>query len=268
MAVKFERHGSRCPQLRHEYKVLRALQKADGFAKVYYYGTQDGFDLLVMDLLGPSLEDEFNKCDRHFSLKTILLIADQMIARMQLMHSRHLLHRDIKPANFVTNGNSGREDVVYSIDFGLSKIYRHPKTKQHIPKTEGGSLMGTPRYASVNNHLGVSQSRRDDLESVAYVLIYFLKGSLPWQGLGGTSPAHKYHLIMEKKRDTPIDVLCKGCPSEFAEFLAYTKSLKFEAGPNYKYCRGMFQELFFALGYSQKDLQEPDWDWNHLDDDK
>jgi serine/threonine protein kinase len=117
-------------------------------------------------------------CNRSFSLKTILIIADQLLERVELMHSRHLIHRDIKPENFVLdaghvkiNGNN-----IFCIDFGLSKRYRDPRTLQHIPQREGRSLMGTPRYASINNHLGVEQSRRDDLESIGYVLVYFLKG--------------------------------------------------------------------------------------------
>jgi len=109
VAVKFEKHGARCPQLRHEYKVYRELQNAPGFAKVHYFGTQDSYNLMVMDLLGPSLEDQFNKCGRRFSLKTVLMIADQMLERVELMHSRHLIHRDIKPANFVTDAVAALE---------------------------------------------------------------------------------------------------------------------------------------------------------------
>ena len=123
VAVKFEKHGARCPQLRHEYKVYRELQNAPGFAKVHYFGTQDSYNLMVMDLLGPSLEDQFNKCGRRFSLKTVLMIADQMLERVEIMHSRHLIHRDIKPANFVTDGR-GSGNFVYCIDFGLSKHFK------------------------------------------------------------------------------------------------------------------------------------------------
>ena len=201
--MKFEKHGARCPQLRHEYKVYRELQNAPGFAKVHYFGTQDSYNLMVMDLLGPSLEDQFNKCGRRFSLKTVLMVADQMLERVELMHSRHLIHRDIKPANFVTDGGRGNGNFIYCIDFGLSKRYRHPRTLQHIPQREGRSLTGTPRYASINNHLGVEQSRRDDLESIGYVLVYFLKGGLPWQGLKAKSATKKYKLIMEKKQSYP-----------------------------------------------------------------
>ncbi|KAK1748858.1 casein kinase I family protein [Skeletonema marinoi] len=264
VAVKFEKHGARCPQLRHEYKVYRELQNAPGFAKVHYFGTQDSYNLMVMDLLGPSLEDQFNKCGRRFSLKTVLMIADQMLERVELMHSRHLIHRDIKPANFVTDGGRGSGNFIYCIDFGLSKRYRHPRTLQHIPQREGRSLTGTPRYASINNHLGVEQSRRDDLESIGYVLVYFLKGGLPWQGLKAKSATKKYKLIMEKKQSITIPALCQGCPSQFAEYLAYCRSLKFEAKPNIAYLRGMFRDLFRSQGYTNNN-SSLDWDWSRID---
>lgn len=180
VAVKFEKQSARCPQLRHEYKVYRELQQnaggfAKGFAKIHYFGTQDSYNLMVvMDLLGPSLEDQFNKCGRRFSLKTVLMVAEQMLERVELMHSRHLIHRDIKLENFVTHGRHDgcdNKNYIYCIDFGLSKQYRHPRTLQHNPQRVGGHLKGTPRYASINNHLGVEQSRRDDLESIGYVWV-------------------------------------------------------------------------------------------------
>jgi len=148
VAVKFEKHGARCPQLRHEYKVYRKLQNAPGFAKVHYFGTQDSHNLMVMDLLGPSLEDQFNKCGRCFSLKTVLMVADQMLKRVKLMHSHHLIHRDIKPANFVTDGGRGNGNFIYCIDFGLSKRYRHPRTLQHIPQREVIGVVETETYTA------------------------------------------------------------------------------------------------------------------------
>jgi hypothetical protein len=116
-------------------------------------------------------------------------------------------------------GRGQSANIVYCVDFGLSKRYRHPKTLQHIPHRDGRSLTGTPRYASINNHLGIDQSRRDDLESIAYVLIYFLKGSLPWQGLKANNAQKKYRLILENKQQVSIAQLCAGCPSQFGEFL-------------------------------------------------
>mmetsp|Transcript_24778 Transcript_24778/g.34044 ORF Transcript_24778/g.34044 Transcript_24778/m.34044 type:complete len:748 (+) Transcript_24778:221-2464(+) len=264
VAVKFERHGTRCPQLRHEYKVYRELINCHGFCSVYHFGTQDNYNVMVMDLLGPSLEDLFNKCNRRFSLKTVLQIADQMLERVDTLHSRHLIHRDIKPANFVIGlGDQGAN--VFCVDFGLSKRYRHPKNLQHIPHRDGRSLTGTPRYASINNHLGIEQSRRDDLESIGYVLIYFLKaGTLPWQGLKAKNAQKKYRLILEKKQQVSIAQLCQGCPSQFAEFLAYTRSLKFDAKPDIPYLRKLFRDLYHAQGCGSVPKL---WDWDGVDQD-
>ena len=263
VAVKFERHGARCPQLRHEYKVYRELANCHGFCSVYFFGNQDNYNVMVMDLLGPSLEDLFTKCSRRFSLKTVLQLADQILERVDTLHSRHLIHRDIKPANFVIGlGDAGA--TVYCVDFGLSKRYRHPKNLQHIPHRDGRSLTGTPRYASINNHLGVEQSRRDDLESVGYVLIYFLKGSLPWQGLKAKNAQKKYRMILDKKQGVSIAQLCQGCPSQFAEFLAYTRSLKFDAKPDIPYLRKLFRDLYHSQGCASVGKL---WDWDNINTD-
>lgn len=263
VAVKFEKHGSRCPQLRHEYKVYREVASCHGFCSVYHFGAQDNYNVMVMDLLGPSLEDLFNQCGRRFSLKTCLQIADQMLERVDTFHSRHLIHRDIKPANFVI-GTGEQSNVVFCVDFGLSKRFRHPKNLQHIPHRDGRSLTGTPRYASINNHLGIEQSRRDDLESIAYVLVYFLKGSLPWQGLKAKNAQKKYRLILEKKQQVSIAQLCAGCPSQFGEFLAYTRALKFDTKPDIPFLRKMFRDLYHAQGCASSGKL---WDWDSAEAD-
>ena len=173
VAIKFEKRSARCPQLRHEFKVYRELQGCTGIGRVMYFGTYRDCNVMVMELLGPSLEDLFNQCGRRFSLKTTLQLADQLLERAETLHENHLIHRDIKPANFVVSPGDTAA-MVFCIDFGLSKRYRHPHTLQHIPYREGRSLTGTPRYASVANHQGVETSRRDDLESIGYILVYFL----------------------------------------------------------------------------------------------
>ena len=170
------------------------------------------------------------------------------ISRIEYIHSRNFIHRDIKPDNFLM-GIGKRGNQVNVIDFGLAKKYRDPKTHLHIPYRENKNLTGTARYTSINTHLGVEQARRDDLESLAYVLMYFLRGSLPWQGLKAATKKQKYDRIMEKKMTTPSDLLCRGFPNEFAIFLNYTRALRFDDKPDYSYLRKLFRDLFVREGY-------------------
>lgn len=181
---------------------------------MYHFGEEGDYNVLIMDLLGPSLEDLFSFCGRKFQLKTTLMIADQLVTRVEYVHSKNYIHRDIKPDNFLI-GLGKRSNQVFMIDFGLSKKFRDAKTHQHIPYKENKNLTGTARYASINAHLGIEQSRRDDLEAIGYVLIYFIKGKLPWQGVNAQNKAEKYHKIMEKKMSIPVEYLCLGIPSIF-----------------------------------------------------
>lgn len=163
------------------------------------------------------------------------------------MHSKSFIHRDIKPDNFLM-GLGRRANLVNIIDFGLAKKYRDPKTHIHIPYRENKNLTGTARYASINTHLGIEQSRRDDIESLGYVLMYFLRGSLPWQGLKAATKKQKYEKISERKMGTPIEVLCRGYPSEFVTYFQYVRSLRFDDKPDYSYLRKLLRDLFVAEG--------------------
>lgn len=208
VAIKKEMANCKSPQLAYEAKVYKYLEGGMGIPRVFFQQDSRTYNIMVMDLLGPSLEDMFNYCYRRFSEKTVLMLGIELLTRLEFIHHRNFIHRDIKPDNFVL-GLGERANVVYVIDFGLSKRYRTPGTKEHIPYSlfayikyryrENKSLTGTPRYASINNHLGREQSRRDDLESLGYVLIYFLKGRLPWQGLPATAKQKKYELIKRSK---------------------------------------------------------------------
>ncbi|KAJ6794626.1 casein kinase 1-like protein 2 isoform X1 [Iris pallida] len=248
VAIKLENVKTKHPQLLYESKLYRILQGGTGIPNVRWFGVEGDYNVLVIDLLGPSLEDLFNFCSRKLSLKTVLMLADQMINRVEFVHAKSFLHRDIKPDNFLM-GLGRRANQVYCIDFGLAKKYRDTSTHQHIPYRENKNLTGTARYASMNTHLGIEQSRRDDLESLGFVLMYFLRGSLPWQGLKAGTKKQKYERISERKVSTSIEALCRGYPTEFASYFHYCRSLRFDDKPDYAYLKRIFRDLFIREGF-------------------
>lgn len=257
VAIKLEPIKSKHPQLLYESKIYRVLQGGYGIPGVKWFGTEGDYNVLVIDLLGPSLEDLFNFCGKRFSLKTTLMIADQMISRLEFMHSRSYIHRDVKPDNFLIGAGS-RKHIIHVIDFGLAKKYQDPRNGRHIPYIEGKNLTGTARYASINTHLGLEQSRRDDMESLGFVLMYFLRGSLPWQGLKASTKKQKYHRILERKQATHPELLCRGYPSEFKDYFAHCSALGFEDRPDYRHLKRIFKDLFERQGFEDDGIF--DWD--------
>lgn len=260
VAVKLERANSRYPQLVYESNIIRILKGANGFPTVFWNGTEGLYNAMVIDLLGPSLEELFIFCNRKFTLKTALMLGEQMLSRTELLHSKHIVHRDLKPDNFLI-GLGKRANLLYLIDFGLARRYRDPKNFKHIPKKEGKTLIGTARYASIFTHLGVEQSRRDDLEAIGYILLYFLKGSLPWQGLPATERHEKYRKIRDRKINTPIDVVCRGCPSQFIAFITYCRTLEFADQPDYAYLKRLLSDALVQGNYDNDSV----FDWELRD---
>jgi serine/threonine protein kinase len=192
----------------HEVSVYKEFKKETGFPKLRKFGETSEFNYIVIDLLGKSLEELKEECGGTLSLKTVLLVAVQVIERLELMHMRGFIHRDIKPDNFLI-GRKKHKSIIYIIDFGLTKRFRNKYTQRHNKFVSDKKLVGTPRYASVNVMSGFESSRRDDLESVGYMLIYLLKGSLPWQGLSAKTKTQKYKKIYACKNKTRIDELCE-----------------------------------------------------------
>ena len=261
VAIKFEPRKTEAPQLRDEYRTYKHLQGCDGIPNAYYFGQEGLHSILVIDLLGPSLEDLFDWCGRRFSVKTVVQVAIQMLNLIEEVHRHDLIYRDIKPDNFLI-GRQGYpdENKVHLIDFGMAKQYRDPRTKQHIPYREKKSLSGTARYMSINTHLGREQLRRDDLEALGHVFFYFLRSQLPWQGLKAPTNKQKYEKIGDKKRSTSASLLCEGLPRQFADYLEMVRSLPFEAEPAYEEYRILLASVLDDMGLSCDD----DFDWINL----
>ncbi|KAF3670258.1 Casein kinase I isoform epsilon [Capsicum annuum] len=206
VAVKLESTKTEHPQLHHESELYRLLQGGK------WFGVEGEYRAMIIDLLGPSLEDLFYYCNRRFTLKTTLMLADQMIGRVECMHSRGFLHRVMMPENFLMGlGRKANQFMLFSSIMLVLELGRENK-----------NLTGTPRYASVNTHLGV--------------------------GLKGATKKQKYDKISEKKMLTPIEVLCKSYPSEFISYFHYCRSLRFDEKPDYSYLKRLFRDLLFREG--------------------
>ncbi len=199
-ACKIESINELNPQLYHESKIMNIMKNCSGFPTCYFYCNTDQDRILIMDCLGPNLDTIMNKLpNKKFTVKTSLMIMIQCLERLKDLHGKGIIHRDMKPENFVI-GRKNKERVLYLIDFGLAKKYIN-ENNIHIPMEKDRNINGTVRYISMNTHQGLEQSRRDDLESLIYIIVYFIKGQLPWQGLKYKTKSEKYNNIYEVKKN-------------------------------------------------------------------
>ncbi|KLO06230.1 kinase-like protein [Schizopora paradoxa] len=280
VAVKVEPADMKHSMLKQESRIYKSLMGGPGVPWVMWSGRQGDYNVMVMDLLGPSLEDLFHICNKQFSLKTVLLLADQMISLVEYIHSRDWVHRDIKPANFLMGSDLGTScqpsscDRVNIIDFGLSKKYHNASAGEHVKNAiYEGVGVGTPLFASINTHQGQECSRRDDMESLAYTFIYLLRGSLPWRKVK-YSPSERdaaerdpkllwdktliSKLAAESADPSSPSSLTIGLPKEFELFYRYVRDLAFDETPDYQWCR----DIFRGLAKRKRIAYDGEFDWS------
>ena len=236
-AIKFEIKNKSNNLLENEVAIMDYLQGTN-IPHVELYSSTVDYNILVMELLGKSL-GHYQKKLNNFSLKTICMLGDQILNILEYIHDHHIVHRDIKPDNFCMGLNNSK--IVYLVDFGLAKKYRSSSTLMHYPLINKKKLTGTPRYASINALKGLEQSRRDDMESLSYVLIFLSKGELPWQHINAKSKEERNEKILEKKIAISSARLCSGLPHEFVKFLDHTKNLEYTQKPDYDFLRKLLK---------------------------
>ena len=262
-AFKFEkkRYGRRS-LLKAESEIMIEL-KGYGIPRIISYMEQDDYNIMIMELLGKSLEGLIKQySDEKLSLKTVCMLGIEMVEILKKVHEKHYIHRDIKPDNFAIGYSD--QSKLYLIDFGLAKQYRSSRTLKQKPMQTNKKLTGTARYASINALRGCDQSRRDDLESVGYVVAYLLRGNLPWQGILVKTKEEKYAKILYRKENVTSEQLFIGFPNELSTYMNYCKNLGYEEEPNYEYLSNLFKDII------TKELKEEidykyDWLKNDID---
>lgn len=244
LALKFEHRSSKGCNYGppYEWNVYSSLGGTHGVPKVHYKGRQGDYYVMVMDLLGPSLWDTWNANGQIMSQEMVACIAVEALAILESFHAKGYVHGDIKPENFLLGPpGTPNENKLYLVDLGLATRWRDPGCMTHVDYDQRPDVFrGTVRYASVHAHLGRTGSRRDDLESLAYTLLFLLKGRLPWQGYQGDN---KGFLVCKKKMSTPAEVLCRYSPPVFRTFMETVVNLKFDEEPKYEALRALLEPL-------------------------
>ncbi|KAH9837529.1 kinase-like domain-containing protein [Rhodofomes roseus] len=245
-------HCSFLEQLHNEKEVYEELQRRNGgsqmkgFPMIQWFGQEGNLNVLAMDMLGLSLEALFNSCGRRFTYKTTLLIGCEVLDRLQTLHACGYVHRDLKPQNLLI-GSLDHKHLVHLIDFGMAQRFADLITGKHLRYHDGFDMLGTACYASINAHRGVTQTRRDDLISLSYILMYFLRGSLPWsEHTASSKPGANARLAKAKAK---VPRLYKDLPSELTTVVDYAARLAFDETPDYDYIRNMFELGLIRNGF-------------------
>jgi len=250
VAIKVEKNGK---SVLKEASILSFLHDLKGVPQLFWSGTQNKIDVMVISLLGKDLIS-YLKIFKKFSLKTVVMLADQLLNILEAIHNKGVVHQDLKPGNFLM-GIGDKHDQCFIVDFGLSKYYRY-SNGTHIPYRDNKTFLGTSRYASIAAHNGMEVSRKDDLESLIYVLVFLYKGTLPWQYLK-VSESEKKIKVGEMKRNMSSEEICKDMPEEFVKFLNYVKNLSFKQKPDYSFLKGLIGNVALVNNFQMDNI----WDW-------
>ncbi|KAJ3176093.1 casein kinase I [Irineochytrium annulatum] len=261
VAIKREVVSQR-PQLIHEYDIYQKLIGVDGFPQIYHFGTEGVYNALVMERLGPSIKDLMRSGEsREIPLKTVAFAASQMINRLRVVHERGYVFRDVKPDQFCV-GRYGDDlsanPTIFLIDFGLATPYINPEGGRHIKQLKPAKNLpktGTARYASINVHKGKAHTRRDDIESLGYVLVEMALGKLPWSGVTARDGQLGWRRIGNAKDDSVIADVTDGLPDAFATILETAREMKFPEAPNYDQLSRLFFNLYESLPQPASGLQ-------------
>ncbi|ORY17388.1 kinase-like protein, partial [Neocallimastix californiae] len=264
VAIKVESIQQGKSHLYDEYKMYKYLSSVENIPRVYNFKSSESNQIMVMELLGPSVDSMFRYCGKQFSMKTICMLAKRMIILLENIHKKGVVYRDIKPENFVVGNdfdsippNEHPLNQLYLLDFGLSEFYIDRNTHIHV-QNRLRPPCGTPRYMSIHTHQFRQQSRRDDLESLGYLLLYFLKkGNLPWQGITANDVKSMIYLIWDKKETIPLEKLFKDCPEQFITYMNYIRNLNFTEKPDYQYLTGLFDEILKSIN----EIDDGIFDW-------
>lgn len=234
VAIKFEAKQFETKTLKNEAKIYQYLGKQNGFPQLKWYGSEEKYNYLVIDLLGPSLTNIIDLY-KSLSLKTTLILGIQIISRIQLLHNKCLLHRDIKPNNFLLGLNE-QTNKLFLIDFGFAK--RYDFNGKHITEKKINGIIGSPNFVSLNVHNNIEPSRRDDLESCIYIIVYMLYGTLDWFGKD-----------MDTMRVLKLQLTNKIKYSFLKEMLEYVRTIMFDEIPNYLYLLNLLVDEFNKNGF-------------------